>query len=331
MAPAVVFFGSDAIVIPALQALESAARAGRIRLAGLVSQPDRPVGRGQKLAANPAVAWARARGLQVLQPQKPDEALLDWMRAEDVALGVVMAYGHLLREALLGLPALGCVNLHGSLLPAYRGASPVETALACGESVTGVALMRIVRAMDAGPVCAVEPVPIEAGDTGPLLRERVGAAAGVLLGRELESLLEGRAVFVPQDEARATYTRKLTKEDGALDFSQSAATLARRIRAMDAWPGSFCAYAGVRLRVAAPRVLEGSGCPGEVVGAGNAGLDVATGEGVLRLEALQRPGGRLLAAGEFLRGFPVRVGEALLGGAMPPLLVPSPSRRQGGG
>ncbi|MEM9226576.1 MAG: methionyl-tRNA formyltransferase, partial [Verrucomicrobiota bacterium] len=285
-------------------------------------QPDRPKGRGKKLQPNPLAAAALELGLPLLQPEKPGEDDVAWMADNDVQLVFVMAYGHILRKKLLATPPLGFVNFHASLLPKYRGASPVETAVASGEAETGVSLMRIIPKMDAGAVCDVVRVPIELLDTGASVREKLAAATVPLLARNLESLLNGTATFTEQDEAQATYCRKLEKADGQLDFAAPAQVLASRINGLFPWPGCFCDCGKERLKLKAAVALSepSTSAPGTVLAASAEGVDIATGEGVLRVGQLQRPGGKMLAAGDFLRGFELEAGTVLLGGEMPTLL-----------
>ena len=318
--------GSDAIAVPVLKYLAQEAK-GVCELAGVYSQPDRPKGRGKKLQPNPLAAAAQELGLTLLQPEKPGPDDVAWMRDNDIQLVLVMAYGHILKKSLLAAPPLGFVNFHASLLPKYRGASPVESAVASGETETGVSLMRIIPKMDAGAVCDVERVAIEPLDTGASVREKLSAATVPLLARNLESLLNGTATFTEQDEAQATYCRKLEKTDGQLDFSATASVLAARINGLDPWPGCYCEVGDVRVKLRAATVMqrglpdESAGdidrVPGSVLAASEDGVDIAAGKGsVLRVRQLQRPGGRMLPAGDFLRGFELPVGTVLGGSEM---------------
>ena len=323
--------GSDAIAVPVLQYLAVEA-ADKVVVAGVFSQPDRPKGRGKKLQPNPLAAAAQELGLSLLQPEKPGVSEAEWLEAQGVELVFVMAYGHILRKRLLAAPALGFVNFHASLLPEYRGASPVETAVACGEAETGVSLMRIVPKMDAGPVLDTEAVTIESLDTGASVREKLSAATIPLLARNLDALLSGEGAFVEQNESAATYCRKLEKADGQLDFAAPARELAARINGLDPWPGCFCEVGETRIKVRQALVLDGEGqgdaagsassqVPGEVLAASRDGVDVATGDGVLRVTQLQRPGGKMLPARDFLSGFELAPGTRLQGGEMRSLLV----------
>ena len=323
----IVFLGSDAIALPALEYLRGAAGT---QLAGVITQPDRPAGRGQHLQANPVAAWARAQGVAMLQPTQPGAEELAWLRAEGVELAMVMAYGKILRAEFLEALPRGVWNLHASRLPAYRGASPIEAALAMGETETAVCLMRVVPALDAGSVADAESVAIPAGDTGPRLRERLARACVPLLARNLTRLAEGSIRTTPQDETRASYTRKLSKADARLDFTRTAEELVRRVRALQPWPGSVVEHAGETLKVGEALAMTEAVVvkPGTVVRVGPEGVDVATSAGVLRLRALQRPGGRMLGAAEFLRGHPIKEGVVLPSFAGAPLVSPRPFPRQ---
>lgn len=320
------FLGSDAIALPALEYLRGADGA---QLAGVITQPDRPAGRGQHLHANPVAAWARAQGIAVLQPAQPGAAELAWLRAEGVELAMVMAYGKILRAEFLESLPKGVWNLHASRLPAYRGASPIEAALAMGDVETAVCLMRVVPALDAGPVADFESVAIPAEETGPQLRERLARACVPLLARNLARMSDGSIRVMQQDESRVSYTRKLNKADARLDFARTAEELERRVRALQPWPGSVVEHAGETLKVgeaeAVPEMVASA--PGTVVRAGPEGVDVATSAGVLRLRALQRPGGRMLGVAEFLRGHAIKEGVVLPSVAGIPLVSPRPFPR----
>jgi methionyl-tRNA formyltransferase len=318
-----VLLGSDTIALPLLDWLagEGAAWA---EMAAVFTQPDRETGRGQRVQANGIKLWAQARGLPVLQPEKLTEEVRLQFAALRADLGLVMAYGHILRDDFIATPRLGLLNLHTSLLPHYRGASPIQTAIAGGERETGVTLMRIVRRLDAGPIADAERVPIGPLDTAAEIDARLGQACVPLLRRALPRLVAGELTLTPQDEAAATYCRKLTKEDGALDFSAPAATLAARINGLFPWPACTAEINGqtVKLGLAdAAEATEAGAPPGRVLGADAHGLLVTTGAGALRLRRLQRPGGRLLPAADFLRGFPVAPGTQLASRPMPALVA----------
>ena len=322
----IAFFGSDAIAIPALEYLHWAEG---IELAGIVSQPDKPAGRGRHLHANAVSAWAHRMGLPLLQPDKPGDEEIVWLRTQHIDLVLVMAYGHLLKKDLLETPLRGMWNLHASLLPKYRGASPVETALACGETVTGVTLMRMAQKMDAGAIAAQVHVPIRHTDTGLILRERIGHACVPLLLRHLANLANAAFQPTPQDEAHVTYCRKLHKTDSHMDFALSAIELERRVRAFQPWPGVSITHEAVELKVGSATVIEEptTAAPCTVLRANEGGVDVATGVGVLRLLSLQRPGGRMLEAAEFLRGYSIKEGVVFKSHVLRPLVSPTPFPR----
>jgi methionyl-tRNA formyltransferase len=316
-----VFFGSDAIALPLLDQLAGEGSA-LAQVVAVFTQPDRPAGRGQKTEPNAIKRWAFARNLPVFQPEKPGEAARVQLAALKADIGLVMAYGHLLRDDFIATPRLGMLNLHTSLLPSYRGASPIQTAIACGERETGVTLMRIVRKLDAGPIADAERVPIHARDTAEYLETKLAAVCWPLVARVLPNLRDGKVAFTPQDEAQATYCRRLTKEDGAVDFAAPAAVLATRINGLFPWPGCAVEISGqpIKLGLADFEAAFAPGAAGTVLGADAESLRMATGQGVLRLLRLQRPGGKMLPAPEFLRGFPVATGTVLASRTMRPLL-----------
>ena len=325
MGARVVLLGSDPIALPAFEAV--AALPG-VDVVQVWSQPDRPSGRGQSVQPNAVSAWALARGLPLRRPGRLDEAEDAALAALVPDLAVVMAYGQLLREATLAIPRLGFVNLHGSLLPALRGATPVEGALALGLPETGVTLQQVVRRLDAGPVLATRRLPVGPAVGRESLRAEMGRVAGLLAAEAVPALLRGALVPAPQDDAAATYTRRLRREDAALDFSRPARELANRVRALEGWPGSTCVLGDVRLKVGRAEAAPGSPgpAPGTVLAADAAGVAVATGDGTLRLLELQRPGGRMLPAAAFLAGFRVEPGPLLASEPMPDLVGARPLR-----
>ena len=306
-----VFMGSDPIALPLLEWL--AGEGGALaEVVAVYTQPDRPAGRGQKVEAGPVKRWAVGHQLPVRQPGKLTADEREWLAAQRADVALVMAYGQILKDDFIAAPRLGTLNLHASILPSHRGASPIQTAIACGESETGVTLMRVVRQLDAGPVAAVETVPIAPLDTAREVEMKMAAACVPLLARTLPRLADGTLEFSPQDDRSATYCRRLTREDGRLDFAASAAILAARINGLFPWPGCVVETNGAPVKLGLADALGGAGgVPGTVLGADAEGLLVATRDGTLRLRRLQRPGGKMLPAVEFLRGFPVRAGEIL--------------------
>lgn len=318
-----VFLGSDPIALPLLNWLAGEG-SDVASIVAVFTQPDRPTGRGQKVTPNAIKTWALERGLPVLQPEKLTPEVREQLAGFAPEVALVMAYGHILRDEFIGTPRLGTLNLHTSLLPKYRGASPIQTAIASGDPETGVSLMRIVRKLDAGPVADAERVAILPLDTALDVEQKLAAACVPLVARSLPRLRDGRLTFVEQDEAQVNFCRKLQKEDGVLDFQQPASALAARINGLFPWPSCSVPVGEQPVKlgladVAVAAVPAGS-APGTVLGSDSAGLLVATGRGVLRLRRLQRPGGRMLQAAEFLRGFPIAPGTSLPSLEMPVLV-----------
>lgn len=321
-----VFLGSDPIALPLLRWLADEGSACA-RVLGVFTQPDRAAGRGQKIQPNAIKGWALERGLPVFQPEKINEDVRLQLAALGADLALVMAYGHILRDDFIATPRLGTLNLHTSVLPKYRGASPIQTAIASGERETGVTLMRIVRKLDAGPVADVERVTIGPLDTALDVEAKLAAAGVPLMARALPQLAGGTLAFTAQEDRAATYCRKLEKEDGVLDFAAPAAVLAARSNGLFPWPGCSIAIGGHVIKVGladtVPQDLAAAGgAPaGSVIGADAEGVLLATGEGTLRLRRLQRPGGKMLDATEFLRGFAISPGTVVTSRPMPPLVV----------
>ena len=321
-----VFLGSDPVALPLLDWLAGEGSA-LAKVVAVFTQPDRPAGRGQMISANAIKSWALAHGLPLHQPEALTAEGCAQLAAYGADVALVMAYGQILREEFITTPRLGTLNLHTSLLPSYRGASPIQTAIAGGERETGVTLMRIVRKLDAGPVADVERSPIGALDTAGVVERRLASACVPLLARALPRLRAGLLAFIAQDESAATFCRRLVKADGILDFAQPASILAARVNGLFPWPACAILIGGQRVKLGLADALPGSGAAGAVLGADAHGLLVGTGQGILRLLQLQRPGGRLLAAADFLRGFPVPVGTMLASQPMPPLVSATPFRR----
>lgn len=327
-----VFMGSDPIALPLLDWLMGEGSASA-HLAAVYTQPDRPTGRGQKVEPGPIKQWALAHSVPVRQPEKLSDEERAWLAAQQADAALVMAYGHILREAFLATPRLGTINLHASILPKYRGASPIQTAVACSERETGVTFMRVVRQLDAGPVADVERVPIGQLDTASEVETRLAAAAVPLLARTLPRLARGELVLREQDHGAATYCWRLVKADGVLDFTAPAGVLAARINGLFPWPGCAVEISGVPVKLGLADAMaqvadpdHNIAAPGTVVGTDAEGLLVKVGEGILRLRKLQRPGGRLLPAPEFLRGFPIAKGARLPSQTMSSLTSTQPLR-----
>jgi methionyl-tRNA formyltransferase len=283
----------------------------------VVTQPDRPSGRGQRLQEPPVKRVALAHGLPVLQPERlKTEAFLSALASFAADLGVVAAYGKILNDAVLQTPRLGLVNVHASLLPRFRGAAPVHRAVMAGETVTGVTIMRIVRALDAGPMLATASRPISQDETSDEVERDLAALGGNLLLRVVDDLALGRATEVPQDESQATYAPRLEKSEGLIDWQEPAKRIHDRIRGLHPWPHAYTYLDGTRyilvrsrlevmtLRPAGVRIPE----PGETLDASGDVLNIATGDGVVRILEIQPEGRRPLTSREFLAGRRLKVG-----------------------
>lgn len=301
---AVAFAGTPDFALPSLDAIA----ASRHRLIVVYTQPDRPAGRGRVITPSPVKERARALGLPVEQPASlagTDAA--ERLRSHAPDLLVVVAYGLLLPESVLAVPRLGCLNVHASLLPRWRGAAPVARAILAGDATTGVCLMRMEQGLDTGPVMMRREVAIGARETAGELERRLAAEGAALLVPALDALAGGRAVFEPQDDARATYAVKLRKAEARLDWRDPAIALERRVRALDPRPVAEAVLDGVTLRLRdATAVADASGAvPGTILRAGAEGLVVKAGEGALAIGRVQLPGRRAVAAADFANTRPL--------------------------
>lgn len=271
----------------------------------LVTQPDKPIGR-HKAPVPPAIkSEALAAGIPVFQPERVGDALPE-LAALDPEVIVVMAYGQILRKNVIGLPRLAIINLHASLLPKYRGAACIQAAIDAGDAETGITVMHVIRALDAGDIILKKVIPITADETGGSLHDRLAALAPAALADALAILADSPETRSPQDDSAATHVPKLEREDGLLDFSQDAVALERRIRAYDPWPGTFTrvteAGRGQRLKIFPPvRIITADLTPGEISTDGGS-LRIGCGQGALLIESVQPEGSRKMAAADYLRG-----------------------------
>jgi methionyl-tRNA formyltransferase len=299
----IVFAGTPEFAVPALRAT-----AQRGEVVAVYTQPDRPAGRGRALQASPVKLEAALRGIPVLQPESLKSQLSrDALRALKPDLLVVVAYGLLLPQKILDIPTHGCWNVHASLLPRWRGAAPIQRAIEAGDAETGVCLMQMEKGLDTGPVMLTQRVAIGADETGGQLHDRLAELGAQVLADGLGLLRAGmRPVRQPQPAEGVTYARKLDKAEARLDWSQPAEVLARKVRAFNPWPVAEARLAGERVRIfeALPLDLAHAAAPGEVLLARREGIDVACGDGALRLRVLQRDGGRPLAAADYLNARP---------------------------
>lgn len=300
----IVFMGTPEFAVPVLQTLIKSRQ-----LIGVVTQPDRPAGRGQALRQPPVKETALAAGIPIYQPdslrkQAAAETLYEW--APDLI--VVAAFGQILRPHVLNLPPLGCVNVHASLLPRWRGASPIQHAILAGDAETGVTLMQMDEGLDTGAMLVAEKVAIASDETAVSLHDRLALLGAQIVGRYLDDILQERLTPTPQNDALATYAPMITKEDGRLDWSHTAAELERRIRAMTPWPGAFTTWEGQILKIlvasVAPEAKLTDKLPGQLVEYKDK-VVVTAGEGSgLVLEQIQMAGKKAVFTADFLHGYP---------------------------
>ena len=296
--------------MPALEALVRSSH----RVVAVYTQPDRPAGRGQQLAASAVKQCAVRHGLPIEQPATLREpAAVERLQRWSPDVMIVAAYGLLLPQSILQTPRLGCINIHASLLPRWRGAAPIQRAIAAGDAQTGVTIMQMEAGLDTGPMLLTRAVPIEARETAATLHDRLAILGADALLDALEDIAQGTAQPRPQPAAGVTYATKLRKEEAAIDWSQPAAQIDRQIRAFDPWPVAETRLHGQQLRVwqATPIDAHVSREAGEVVATSAAGIDVSTGKGLLRLTRVQSAGRKAMSAAEFLKAH--RLDGAVLG------------------
>lgn len=297
----VLMLGTPAFAAATFEAL----LASRHTVVGLVCQPDRPRGRGQKVLAPATKLVAEARGIPVLQPLRlKDPGLMADLGALRADIGVVAAYGRILPDALIALPARGMINVHASLLPRYRGAAPIQRAVLAGEATTGVTIMRVVRELDAGPMLAAVPLPVGAEDTSVDVERALASAGAALLVHTLDRLAADEAVTeTPQDDRLATHAAKIERADGLIDWTRSAEEIHNQVRALHPWPHAFTYLGRDRFLIHRSRVEAGSAAgPGTITSQSPDGVSVATGDGTLRIVDIHPEGRRVMTAREWLAG-----------------------------
>ena len=294
--PRVLFAGTPEFARASLQALVE----GGYPPVAVLTQPDRPAGRGKRLAASPVKTFAIESGIDVLQPGTlRDTAVTDALGALAPDIMIVAAYGLILPQEVLDIPRAGCVNVHASLLPRWRGAAPIQAAIRAGDAETGISLMSMTAGLDCGPVYAISAIEIGPGETAGELHDRLAALGGKLLVEELPAILSGERNAVAQDDALALYAPKISAADARLDWQSSAADLARNVRAFNPAPGAWCLSGDERLKCWRASAVPGTGSPGQVVSADAEGIVVACGHESLSMTELQRPGKKRVSAGEF--------------------------------
>ncbi|GAA5174790.1 methionyl-tRNA formyltransferase [Niveibacterium umoris] len=277
----------------------------------VLTQPDRPAGRGMQMVASPVKQLALQHGIPVDQPEKlrteEQQATLRMVKADVI---VVAAYGLILPQAVLDLPRFGCVNIHASLLPRWRGAAPIHRAIEAGDRETGITIMQMDAGLDTGDMLLRRALPIDPADTTATLHDKLAVMGGELIVEALPRIALCEMAPAPQPAAGVTYAAKITKAEAAIDFRQPAELLARRLRAFDPFPGGVATLNESAIKLWKGFAEPGSAAPGSIVAADAEGVLVGCGQGLLRLTELQKPGGKRLAAGDFLRGLPLQAGAA---------------------
>jgi methionyl-tRNA formyltransferase len=298
----IVFMGTPDFAVPSLQALIATQS-----VVGVVTQPDRPAGRGQRLHPSPVKVVAQTAGIPVYQPKslRSEEAAVP-LREWRPDMIVVAAFGQILRPHVLDLPPHGCLNVHASLLPRWRGASPIQHAILAGDETSGVTLMQMDVGMDTGPLFVQQAIAIRPAETAATLHDRLAQLGAMMLRQYLNDILNGRLRSVPQDDSEATYAPLIKKEDGRLYWQQMTIALDRHIRAMTPWPGAFTTWQGRHLKILAARPVNGklpAGEPGQIISDGHTAI-VLTKNGGLELLQVQLAGKRVMSMADFLRGQP---------------------------
>jgi len=307
----VAFAGTPEFAASALEAILAAG----YEVPLVLTQPDRPAGRGMKLTPSPVKQLALARGIEVDQPEK---LRTDEQRSRLVACApdvlVVAAYGLILPKAVLELPRLGCINIHASLLPRWRGAAPIHRAIEAGDAETGITIMQMDEGLDTGAMLLTHALPILPTDTTATLHDRLATLGGKAIVSALAELDKGGLTPVPQPTEGVTYAAKIGRAEATVDWTRPAVELERAMRAFDPFPGLASSLRGTVIKFWSAQLVDAQGEPGTVLAADDGGVLVACGQGALRCTVLQRPGSKRLPAGEFLRGFPVSVGERFASG-----------------
>ena len=294
----IVFIGTGEIGVPTLQALLKSEH----EVVGVVTQPDKPVGRAQLIEAPPIKKALASEKMPVLQPPRINERqAIEEIRALRPDVIVVMAYGQILPRGVLEIPKIACLNLHASLLPRWRGAAPIQAAIAAGDRETGITVMYMAEGLDSGDILLQRKIDILPRDTGGSLHDRLAEIAPVALFEPLHLLAQGAAPRTPQDNTCATYAPKLKREDGKIDWSDGAEVIERKIRAFNPWPGAFMKFGGRNLKIFSAVIVHVHGTPGKILRSEN-DLVVAAGEEALSLCEVQLEGKRRMTAAEFLRG-----------------------------
>ncbi len=317
--PSIAFAGTPEFAAAALRALIDAGYVVKL----VLTQPDKPAGRGMKLAASPVKQVAQAAGVAVAQPRSlrpngkfPEDAAAAHARLRDADIDVlvVAAYGLILPQSVLDIPRAGCVNIHASLLPRWRGAAPIHRAIEAGDTETGITLMQMDAGLDTGATLSMERVPIAPDDTTGSLHDTLAALGARMIVRDLPAIISGALRPVPQTEQGVTYAEKISKDEARVDWTQPAEVLARRIRAFDPAPGANTALAGESLKIWQAAAVPLSGPPGTVLAVGRTGVVIAAGSGALEISQVQRPGGKRMRVTDWLGGNQAQPQPGMLAG-----------------
>jgi methionyl-tRNA formyltransferase len=309
--PKLIFMGTPQFAVPTLQALIEKGH----EILAVVTQPDRPKGRGRKLIPSPVKELAAAHQIKVLQPQNvSDEHFCDQIRQMEPDTAIVVAFGQILKKNLLTIPGWGVINIHASLLPKYRGAAPIPWAILNDESKTGLTVMRMDEGLDTGPILFQKEVPILEDETAGQLHDRLSELAGKLIVEALTHMAKTHVKEIPQDESLASYASKIEKRDSLVDWKQPAMKISCLIRALDPRPGAYTLLEGKQVKLFSATVVDRSGLdgvPGRVVKNTREAIHVGTGQGIIGIREIQYPGKRRLSIPDFLRGFPLPEGTLL--------------------
>ena len=306
----VIFMGTPDFAVPTLQSLINS----KHEVCAVVTQPDRPKGRHGQPVFSPVKETAVAAGLPVLQPAKlREEGVYEALAAYQPDVIVVAAFGQIVPERILNLPPYGCINVHGSLLPKYRGASPIQWAIAEGEKETGITIMQMAKGLDTGDMLLQKAIPLTGTETGGSLFDELAGMGGPLVLEVLDGLAAGTITPVPQNDAEATYVTMLTRESGAISWREPAAVIERKVRAFNPWPACYTELEGQTLKIWAAHVedRDANALPGAVVDTAGGVLRVQTGEHILAVTELQLAGKKRMDTASFLRGFAVKPGTRL--------------------
>ena len=310
----IIFAGTPEFAVSALAALHAAGHT----ISLVLTQPDRPAGRGMQLHPSPVKQFALAHAIPVAQPTslrldgkyaEEAQAAHVLLKATEHDVMVVAAYGLILPQSVLQIPRLGCINIHGSLLPRWRGAAPIHRAIEIGDKQTGITIMQMDEGLDTGAMLLSETAEIYADDTTGVLHDRLANMGGRLIVDAMRALESGKLLATPQPEIGVTYAAKISKQEAVLNFQDGAEVLERKVRAFNPFPAASAEILGITLKIWHAQYLDETGEPGQILSVADDGVTVACGRGALVLKELQKPGGKRLPAAEFLKGFPMKSGQ----------------------